>query len=156
MAMNDKNNWKNIILKEFQKINEFNSNLRLIFYNSTLPYVTKLPYTSNQKSINELMLLFAKHFVQIMEATIYKNDTYTDYRLNLEINHLQKVLDRGSKPKIDNKFDQEITKLFNQLAIDNFPAIFDLSGNGFRLLNLNLQLFANDFLSDLHFELNKS
>ncbi len=55
----------------------------------------------------------------------------------------------------NSKFATNLSKTTKKLMVSYFPKIYDLSGNGFRLLDTNIELIKRKMLNELHSEILK-
>ena len=85
-----------------------------------------------------------KHFANLIfntaESVIDKDKSYPDYRLIEELKNVKRISNIEFSIEIESsEFSEKLSKRLKQLTIKYFNGIYQLSGNGFRLLEINIK-----------------
>lgn len=157
MAFYDNEKHMNHVFKEFSNIDKFHKNFRDKF--SRVLNKTILQYNFKNDISNKAITIidtYSAHLLSTIESVIDKDKNYSEYRLMIELHRMNKVLHKISKPKYKTDFGCVVENIIKKMTIDYYPLIVDFTANGFRLLDVNLQVFIRDFLTDLYFDMDKN
>lgn len=148
----DKEKWRNFVQQEFIKIDQFSNQFISVFSKTMKTAFEKYhPITSFDGNFNEFLSIYAIHLLSVIESVIEKDKTYSQYRIKVELERMNEVISTISKPTMNPKLGEEINSIVKKMATDFFPKLYEFSGDGFRLLELNLKLYARDFHLDFEF-----
>lgn len=99
---------------------------------------------------------FANQVFNTAESVIDKDHNYPIYRMRKELFIMKKLADEKDQNNENPALFTNLSKILKKLSIDFFPGIFDLSGNGFRLLDANMNYVIYSFLEWFYTMKNKS
>lgn len=99
-----------------------------------------------------------KHFANLIfntaESVIDKDRSYPNYRLVQELESFKRINQaRHSFEMCSPEFSETLSKRLKQISIKYFNNIYQLSGNGFRLLELNINHSISIFLDWFNLQL---
>ncbi|MFT3740383.1 MAG: hypothetical protein QM786_16675 [Breznakibacter sp.] len=151
MDRNEKNDLIRHILDEIKKTDEFVDAFKKDLA-ATLYPVVKLhdPVVAVRGDIADLLETYAITVLNYTESIIDKDRNYPPYRLSDELEAMHRL---SSKRTIDNQllpFKDDLVDKVKEVMVKHYHDIFDLSGTGFRLLSVNVEYYAWDFISHLY------
>ena len=144
----EKENLIKHILDEIKKtdefVNAFKNELTLALY----PVIgTFYPQAKPSAAIDDVLQNYALVITNYTESVIDKDRTYPQYRLNDELDAMTKV---DAKLTFNHPaFTDAVSCHVKELMVKYFLDIYNLSGNGFRLLELNARLYVWEFNANL-------
>jgi len=148
----DKEKWRQSVQKEFVEIDKFNNQFFHTFSNTLHPVFGKFHSIKNfDGNFNEFLSIYAIHLLSLIESVIEKDRNYSQYRIGVELERMNELVSKISKPRKYPKLDDELIILVKNLTIDFFPIVYEFTGDGFRLLEINLKLFTRDIHTDFEF-----
>ena len=134
------------MLQEFNRTDEFymrfKSEFSVFIMNVLSQYYSHKPVS---KELQSDVLLFADELISAAETTLYKDLHYTEDRLKEEVKAMDKGASNVSLPGLNQEFLSDIFEGSKKHIVKFFPDIFELSSNGFRLLNLYIRLYHTEF-----------
>lgn len=137
------------ILEEIKKTDTFYSLFKKEFSESINHIIQKFfPDTLQSDEIDNLLQAYAVAILNATESVIDKDRNYPFYRLEEELEAMNRITLKLSKPEENNDFKEAIHLQAKELMVKYFVAIYDLSSNGFRLLEQNSILYNWEFVSD--------
>lgn len=144
----EKENLLKHILDEIKKTDEFVNTFKDDLSATLYPIIkTYYPLADRSDAVDEVLQNYAIVITNYSESVIDKDRTYPQYRLNDELDAMTKLV---SKLTFDNvAFTDAIGYAVKALMIKYFYDIFNLSGNGFRLLDLNAKFYVWEFNANL-------
>lgn len=146
---------KNIrhLKKEFELLNEYYFELNNKFIAELKKVILKFypSFTPNKKT-NEYIKLFTSYLINSTETVIDKAFNYPDYRLEQELSNTTRIAKNEIRHPVNTPFEKDFNTTAKKLLVENFPDIFDLNANGFRLLEVNTNIYTQYFLSDFYFD----
>jgi len=148
----DKEKWKENIQKEFVEIDKFHNQFCHAFSNNMQPIFERFySIKSFDGTLNKFLSVYAIHLISVIESVIEKDKNYSQYRIKVELERMSEVVSGVSKPSSFPKLNDEIIGQVKKMTTDFFPVVYEFTGNGFRLLELNLKLFTRDIHTDFEF-----
>lgn len=127
------------ILKEFQRIDqiyfEFEHDFLSILHHIILDYFPDVLIETTHE--NELKH-FANQIFNAAESVIDKDQNYSEARIKEELINVYQMNKLKDSNEYCPNFIININKNIKQLTVEYFNGIYELSGNGFRLLELNI------------------
>jgi hypothetical protein len=144
----EKENLIKHILDEIKKNDEFVNAFYDELTQALYPVIgTFYPHVSPGTTIDEVLQNYALVITNYTESVIDKDRTYPLYRLNDELDAMNRLV---AKLTFSNPaFTDTVSFYVKELMIKHFPNIYNLSGNGFRLLELNARLYVWEFNANL-------
>lgn len=144
------------ILKGFQEIDriyfEFEDRFIDFLYDEITSFYPEFKYND---SSNSEFRHFSNQTFNTVESIIDKDQNYPIYRMRKELYVMQQLANKKDQTNNDTRFFIVISKQVKKIAIEFFPGIYNLSGNGLRLLDANLNYITYLFL-EWFFNNNKS
>lgn len=146
---------KNIrrLKKEFVLLDQyyFDLNNKLIADLKEVIFKFYPSFTPNTKT-KEYIKLFASYLINSTETVIDKAFNYPEYRLDQELRNTKKIAKKEVRHAVNLPFEKELSETAKRLLVENFPEIFELNAQGFRLLDVNTNIYTQYFLSDFYFD----
>lgn len=149
----NKEKFKRKLLDEFVKLDEFQKHFTGVFIPSFKPVITELYSTPITNQIKEFLQLMANETISFTEAVIAKDLSYPEYRKQEELDSLSSFLTKQNPAPVQQKEIQKIKYILNSLILKHYPAIYDLSSFGYRLLDRYTQLLTLQFITGIKKEL---
>lgn len=84
------------------------------------------------------------------ESVIDKDLNYPIYRMRKELHIMKRLSNEKDQSNENPILFADISNFSKKLAVDYFPGVFNLSGNGFRLLESNIIYLVYVFLEWVH------
>lgn len=141
---------KQRIIEALKKIEDFNLSFQLDFYESITEILSVKESNSEESfDLDEFILMYGQQIFSATESVIDKDNSYPDYRLNDELNRMTKLIDKRIKIGKSLDVHDAIQNKVKELMVKYFPAVYDLSGNGFRLMELNARYYYLEFEAGL-------
>ncbi|MFW6327343.1 MAG: hypothetical protein ACOC2F_03440 [Bacteroidota bacterium] len=135
------------LLEGFKQQDELHSAFKNHFIRSIYRKIENLfPGRDFGSELADHILLYAENIISCTETVIDKDFNYPEYRMNEEISRMKKVIENLSDFEHANTFHKEAKKSI----VKYFPGVFDLSGQGFRLLEINTSFFNQGFLDNFY------
>ena len=98
---------------------------------------------------NQQLRPFVISLINATYSILEKDQHYPKYRMEIELKSHRFLLKQYPKPKIDNQQYARFARLIKKGIVDNFNQIYDLSANGFRLLEQSLSYHINVFIASI-------
>ena len=132
---------------EFRRVEEFLHEFESVFAGELQKIIFKT-YSNielNEK-IHEAVLAYANEIINVAESVCDKDMNYTELRLKEELDNMARVVENYPPENLDCEFLQKSHQNAKKLIVDFYPYIFDLSANGFRLLEKYCQMYNWKFV----------
>ena len=127
---------------EFRKIDEFLHEFEKEFVNAMQTIIrAEYPEIEMNDKINEAMLMYANEMINVAESVCDKDLHYPGARLKEELNNMKRVVEKYPPECHDSNFLQQTHHKAEELMVNYYPYVFDLSANGFRLLEKYCQMY---------------
>lgn len=152
----DRNKNLHNMIREFKQTDEFYNSFRHQFIVS-LFLVVKRYYKDLQlnEEMNRNLQLYADEMLSCVESVIYKDTTYTDYRMEEELGIMIRLVNKQPKSDENAEFIDKIHLKAKEMIVRHYPAIEELSGNGFRLLEKYSKMYNWEFVSNFYSKINQ-
>jgi len=135
------------ILEEFRKADAFYAQFKNDFNVSILKILNNNLKTKEYNILlSDPISIYAQEIINATESVIDKDRNYPEYRLNEELERIRKVVSQLSVYAIDADLISELHAKVKALIVEYFGGIFDLTANGFILLELNAKIYTHRFL----------
>jgi DNA replicative helicase MCM subunit Mcm2 (Cdc46/Mcm family) len=140
------------IIEGFKEQGELHSSFKNHFIQSIYRKTESLfPERDFGSELADQILLYAENIISCTESVVDKDVNYPEYRMDEEVNRMKQIIEKLPVFEHADALHKEAKKSI----VKFFPAVFELSGQGFRLLELNTGFFNQGFL-DNFYALNKS
>ena len=137
------------IFEEFNKMDAFRKSFKNDFFEAFRLAIAELYPVSETDDVVEYLDVMAEEALRIASDVIEKDRNYPEYRQVMELKTFNSLLE---KQNISEARAQEINFVkheLNNLLLKHYPAIFEFSSFGYRLLDRNVQFFACQFTTAL-------
>lgn len=149
----DSNKHIHNIIREFKRTDEFYISFRHQFIIS-LFLVVKRYYRDHKldETMNANLQLYADEMLSCVESVLYKDLTYPEFRMEEELKVMIRLV--VSKTEYDQQleFIEKIHMKSKEMIVRHYPAIFDLSANGFRLLEKYSKMYNWEFVTNFYLQ----
>ena len=143
----ESNKFQHQINSEFRKIDEFLHEFENDFANAMHKIINEeYPGVAITDKIEEAVLMYANEVINVAESVCDKDMHFSDTRLNEELNNMTSVVEKYPPENYDLKFLQKAHHKAEELVVNYYPYIFELSSNGFRLLEKYCQMYNWKFV----------
>jgi len=150
MELFEKENLLKHILAEIQKTDELVHDFKDELAEALYPVIESYhPTVVRSAAIDDVVFAYAVALFNSVESVIDKDRNYPAYRFNDELAAMNQLL---LKLPVDNDhlpFMEAVMKKGKELMVKYNRGVYDLSGNGFRLLEMNAKLYNWEFISNL-------
>lgn len=135
------------ILEGFKEQDELQSSFKNHFIQSVYLKIEGLfPERDFGSALADRILLYAENSISCTESVIDKDSSYPAYRKDEEVNRMKQLVDKLPNIEYWDLIHTEAKKSI----VEFFPDVFNLSGQGFRLLELNTRLHNQRFMDDFY------
>ena len=140
---------------EFQKIDEFLKSFRADFTQelSDIQNCSEKEFASDERFDHQLQN-YASQIWGSAESVIDKDQNYSEIRLKEELEAMGRVIEARSLEFTATEYSQRLHLKAKALLVRYFPQLFDLTGNGLRLLEKYCLLYNLEFMA--YFEKQKN
>lgn len=139
------------IFLEFEQFDQFHHKFSLEFENGIYNFVVDHPeQVSLEPEFTEDLKYFAIALINCAYDVIEKNKAYPPYRMEMELENMDKQLERYPMPEENKAFSNGFSQMAKAKMTKYFPALFDLSADGFRLLERSTNYRIHGFLTNLY------
>ena len=147
----DKENKMKHILEELKKTDEFYSFFKEEFSGLIYSLIDEFyPSISPNSTIDDLLQTYAVEILSSTESVIDKDMNYPPYRLDEELAVMNQLILKLPHVEYHKSFMDEVHQVAKVLMVKYYTGIYDLSGDGFRLLELNAKLYNWEFNANLN------
>ena len=137
------------ILEEIKKADTFYHSFQKEFSELLLKIIRKFyPETLIGEELENLLLAYSVAILNSTESVIDKDRNYPFYRLEEELESMNRITIKLFQEEEYNDFGEAVHLKAKKLMVKHFAAIYDLSSNGFRLLEKNARLYNWEFVSN--------
>lgn len=141
---------------EFKRTDDFYNKFRHDFTITLFLALRKFDKSFKlDEAVSKDLRLYADEMISCVESVLYKDLTYPEYRLEDEVKAMKRVVGKEPSGKWDIKMLENIHLSSKEMIVKYFEDIFDLSANGFRLLELYSRMYNWDFMSNLYAQKNE-
>jgi hypothetical protein len=135
------------IIEGFKQQDELHSSFKNHFIQSIYSKIEALfPGRDFGSGLADHILLYAENIISCTESVVDKDFNYPENRKDEEVKRMKQLIDKLPIHEYADTLHKEAKKSI----VKFFPAIFELSGQGFRLLELNSRFFNQGFLDNFY------
>ena len=135
------------LLEGFKQQDELHSSFKNHFIQSIYRKIESLfPGHDFGSELADHILLFAENIISCTESVIDKDNNYPEYRMNEEVNRMKKLIEKLPVYEHEDVLHKEAKKSI----VKYFPEVFELSAQGFRLLEFNTCFFNQGFMDNFY------
>ncbi|PWE00050.1 hypothetical protein [Marinilabilia rubra] len=150
MENSDSQNRFRKILEGFKEADDFNASFKEFFIDRLCRIIEdRYPTLEFSEKMAEHLVLYAENTISYTESVIDKDASFPDFRKKEEVIRMKSVVKKLPDFCEDTEFVDRINSEAKMCMVKFFPEIYDLSGDGFRLLDVNARFFNHGFLSNL-------
>ena len=143
------------IFLEFERYDKLHHSFLLDFengiYNFIADYKEKITL---YPAFSEDLKSFSISLINCAYAVIDKDKSYPKYRMAMELENMDQLLERYPKPSQNDLFTEGFSKMAKAKMPKYFTELYDLSADGFRLLERCTNQLINAFLAYFYLQLN--
>lgn len=137
------------ILEEIKKTDTFYNTFKKEFSGLIFHIVQEFyPEAMQNDEMDNLLLAYSVAILNSTESVIDKDCNYPTYRLEEELDAMNRIASKLSQSAEDKDFAEAVHLKAKELMVKHFAAIYDLSSIGFRLLEKNAYLYCSEFVSN--------
>lgn len=152
MEFFDKEGEMRYIKEELRKTDEFNQLFKREFSKILGGLITV--YFPNFKSDDTLLAgyieNYASEILSSTEAVIDKDHSYMDYRLEEELDNMNRLVSKMMESKPNEAFVDVVHQNVKAQMVRYFGDISELSASGFRLLERNSRMYNLEFAANFY------
>ena len=138
-------------IREFKQTDEFYNSFRHQFIVSLFLVVKRyFKELRLDEEMNHNLQLYADEMLSCVESVIYKDTTYPKFRMEEELGIMTRLVNKQPKPEENIEFIDKIHLKSKEMIVRHYPAIEDLSGNGFRLLEKYAKMYNWEFIANFY------
>lgn len=130
----------------FKKIDEFRIDFQEHFSAEICKLTQKQCANISMSELREPLLAYSHEIFSCTEAILDKDEHYSNFRLEEELEAITLALKRFEDEAPMNKFAQQTHRKAKEITVSFFPELVDLSGNGFRLLEKYCLMYNREFV----------
>jgi len=137
------------ILEEIKKTDTFYNRFKKEFSALIFNIIQEFyPNSKPSEEIDELLQAYAVAILNATESVIDKDRNYPSFRLEEELDTMNRLTLKLSKLEENNDFRETVHLNAKKLMVKHFVAIYDLSSTGFLLLEKNAKFYNWEFASN--------
>jgi hypothetical protein len=140
------------IFEQFKLIDVFRGNFKHEFTLSFSKLAKQVYQFDRSPELDEFIDLMAEEAMRFTEAVIEKNHNYTEYRLVEELKLMNALLAKNKLSKMHHQEAQQVRYQLNELILKHYPALYELSSFGYRLLDRSVNFFTYRFVAAMQEE----
>ena len=138
------------LFEEFKKTDKEFEEFRNHFINRVLPVIELFyPAVKPTAELKDAIGDYATETLSSTYSVIDKDVNYNEFRKEQELLSMQSAIQRMEMPLKDIEFTEAIRSEAKKMIIDFYPAVYDLSSFGFKLLELNTKMYNVFFIVSL-------
>ena len=138
-------------IREFKQTDEFYNSFRHQFIVSLFLVVKRYFKTLKlDEEMNHNLQLYADEMLSCVESVIYKDSSYPKFRMEEELGIMTRLVNKQPKPEENAEFIDKIHLKAKEMIVRHYPAIEELSGNGFRLLEKYAKMYNWEFIANFY------
>ncbi|WP_320168039.1 hypothetical protein [Mangrovibacterium marinum] len=134
------------IFEQFRLIDAFRVDFKREFTQAFYQLTKQLYQLKRTPELDEYIDLMAKEALRFTEDVIEKDRHYAEYRLVDELKLMNAVLAKNKIPRTNKAEAQQVRFQLNELILKHYPALYELSSFGYRLLDRNVNFFTARFV----------
>ena len=153
----DRNKDFHNMIREFKQTDEFYNSFRHQFIVSLFLVVKRyFKELKLDEEMNHNLQLYADEMLSCVESVLYKDSTYTTYRLDEELGIMTRLVNKQPKPEENIEFVDKIHLKAKEMIVRHYADIENLSGNGFRLLEKYTKMYNWEFIANFYAQTKQS
>lgn len=142
------------LFDEFQKMDEFFDAFKLEFDQAVMEIIKKTyPDYVRTDVFNEMLSQYAHASISVAYAIVDKDRYYPEFRIKDEEAAVQRYFAKAVELPKNKDIAEAIHQKAKELVVKNNPQIIDLSGEGFRLMEMNMKIFNLEFMATFNKEI---
>lgn len=134
------------MFEQFRLIDSHREQFRARFVNRFRVVLSNEFDTTNTDALDEFLEWMADEAISFTEAIIDKDRNFPEYRMVEELKSMNTVLAKFPIQQHSHPGIQQIKFELNELILSHYPALYELSGFGYRLLDRNVNYFVFTFV----------
>jgi hypothetical protein len=146
----DEDDVRSQFYKEFKQVDTFYESFKATFKKEITTVIEPYTFDVYAPSFEEFLEQFAVAVLSLTHSVLDKDHNYPEYRKVEDLTALQGYYAKASRFSDSSELSEKIHQKTKELLVNIFPDIYELTGNGFRLLDLNLKLYNLEFMANLH------
>ena len=147
----DKEHYINKIYSEFKKTDEFYNSFRKQFIAEILKICMVFYLKIEINALfTENLKLYADEILSTTESVIYKDQSYSETRINEELVLMKRIVVKDFEAFHNRNFIEMLHLKTKELIVQHYSNVIDLSGNGFRLLDLYTKMYNWEFVTNFY------
>lgn len=151
MEFFDKEGEMRYIKEELKKTDEFYNLFKREFSKIVGNLILEIyPTVKSDPVLDGIITNYAVVILNSTEAVIDKDQSYMDYRLEEELNTMTQLVLKLTEIKKSDAFTDAVHQKAKEQMVKYFDDIYDLSANGFRLLERNAKLYNLEFCANFY------
>lgn len=147
MTNNEYENSGRYLYDEFAKVDIFYARIKDSFILSIMNIIQdKLNTSEFDAELYDYVSIYGQEIINTTESVIDKDRNYPEQRLVEELERTRKVVAQLPVYEIDSDLMNKLHQQVKVFMVDNFKNVFQLSTNGFLLLELSAKMHTLRFL----------
>jgi len=130
------------IFEEFRKMDAFRTNFKSDFFKTFSLISANLYSIPESDELVEFLDGMAEEALSMANSIVEKDRTYPEYRQVMELKTYKALLDKHQISEGQATEIKQVKYNLNVLLLQYYPAIFEFSSFGYRLLDGNVKFFA--------------
>jgi len=143
------------IFEQFRLIDGFRDDFRNELASRFIPVLNSEYGISDEHQAMNLMYDIAEDSMNFVEAVIDKDRNYPEYRQKLELAAMDRLLKKVDFTMFDKREIQKMKYHLNEITLKYYPALYELTGFGYRLLDRIVSYYSYVFVSYIYEAKNK-
>ncbi len=141
------------IFEQFKLIDAFRTSFKDDFKASFAPLVAEYQAVDDQEQLDDFLDQMAEEAISFTESVIEKDRSYSDYRKTEELKVMTSLQERLNYDKLSQQQLAQSKHLLNDLILTHYPALYELTSFGYRLLDRNINYYTWRFLVNIQNEI---
>ncbi len=143
------------IFEQFKLIDTFRDKFKREFSQTLYNLIQERYRLGSSPELSEFIDLKAEEILSMTESVIYKDRTYAEYRQTEELNIMSDLVSKQSELNVKPDDFGKVKFWVNELILKHYPALYELIGFGYRLLDRNVNFYTNRLVWALEAEVDK-
>ncbi len=135
------------MFEQFKEIDKFRKQFKKEFFRTFSSALENLYLIDKNEELKEFLDMMAEEAMSFTDAVIDKDLNYPDYRKEEELSAFSKLIEKQKDCKFSTNEYQRITFELNNIILEHYPAIYELSSFGYRLLDRNVKYYVCRFIT---------
>ncbi len=135
------------VFLEFEKYDKLHQEFLLEFENGIYNFIAdNLDQYNLYEGFSDDLNTFSVSLINCAYEVLEKDNNYPEYRMEMELENMDHLFLRYPSPAGNESFTQKFTQMAKAKMPKYFPALYQLSASGFRLLERCSTYRINSFL----------